>query len=259
MLLDDGFGTVGIDPPISPLSDVTSSLTPTSNGELCIVPYQVNSYTWDMYFCNNGYCPTPSNSSTKCTGGQFGYFAFVAPRSISLPLKTGSEGINGTNQQCLTYYYYFPNITGAQHNINVRKEEVGSINEIIDTVTSNPVNGWTKRQVNFTTTAPGYKIYFDLEKKVGSVATSSVIAIDEISIRQGSCCTYEYTSNEYSLSINFLLVDQPVAQSTAATLLSSIDSTATDANILTSVSETSTEQITSTAKTEPSTTVISDP
>ncbi|CAF4936650.1 unnamed protein product [Rotaria sp. Silwood1] len=241
MLLDDGFGTVGIDPPISPLSDVTSSLTPTSNGELCIVPYQVNSYTWDMYFCNNGYCPTPSNSSTKCTGGQFGYFGFVAPRSISLPLKTGSEGINGTNQQCLTYYYYFPNITGAQHNINVRKEEVGSINEIIDTVTSNPVNGWTKRQVNFTTTAPGYKIYFDFEKKVGSVATSSVIAIDEISIRQGSC------------------FDQPVAQSTAATLLSSIDSTVTDANILTSVSETSTEQITSTAKTEPSTTVISDP
>ncbi|CAF4559518.1 unnamed protein product [Rotaria sp. Silwood1] len=241
MLLSDGFGTVGIQPPISPLSDVTSSLTPTSNGELCIVPYQVNSYTWDMYFCNNGYCPTPSNSSTKCTGGQFGYFGFVAPRSISLPLKTGSEGINGTNQQCLTYYYYFPNITGAQHNINVRKEEVGSINEIIDTVTSNPVNGWTKRQVNFTTTAPGYKIYFDFEKKVGSVATSSVIAIDEISIRQGSC------------------FDQPVAQSTAATLLSSIDSTVTDANILTSVSETSTEQITSTAKTEPSTTVISDP
>ncbi|CAF4057135.1 unnamed protein product [Rotaria sp. Silwood1] len=241
MLLDDGFGTVGIDPPISPLSDVTSSLTPTSNGELCIVPYQVNSYTWDMYFCNNGYCPTPSNSSTKCTGGQFGYFGFVAPRSISLPLKTGSEGINGTNQQCLTYYYYFPNITGAQHNINVRKEEVGSINEIVDTVTSNPVNGWIKRQANFTTTTPGYKIYFDLEKKVGSVATSSVIAIDEISIRQGSC------------------FDQPVTQSTAATLLSSIDSTATDANILTSVSETSTEQITSIATTEPSTTVISNP
>ncbi|CAF3928153.1 unnamed protein product, partial [Rotaria sp. Silwood1] len=173
--------------------------------------------------------------------GQFGYFAFVAPRSISLPLKTGSEGINGTNQQCLTYYYYFPNITGAQHNINVRKEEVGSINEIVDTVTSNPVNGWIKRQANFTTTTPGYKIYFDLEKKVGSVATSSVIAIDEISIRQGSC------------------FDQPVTQSTAATLLSSIDSTATDANILTSVSETSTEQITSIATTEPSTTVISNP
>ncbi|CAF4547976.1 unnamed protein product [Rotaria magnacalcarata] len=62
-------------------------------------------------------------------------------------LNTGANGINGINDQCLTYYYYLLNITGTEQNIQVYKEEAGSSKEIIDTVTSSPWNGWIKQQV----------------------------------------------------------------------------------------------------------------
>ncbi|CAF0859096.1 unnamed protein product [Rotaria sordida] len=238
MLLSDAAESAGNEPPTSPLSDVTSSLTPTSNGELCILPYKIDSYSWDMFFCNRGYCPTTSNQNTKCTPGKFGFYYFVAPKFISFPLNIGSGGINGTNQQCLTYYYYLPNITRMQHSINIRKEETGSSSEIIDNVISSPFNGWIRHQVNFTSTAPGYKIYFELEKKSGSVAFQSRIAIDEISIHQGSC------------------FDEPLTQSTATILITSIESMTTDVNILTNIPETSIEQTTSIATTERLTTFL---
>ncbi|CAF3472404.1 unnamed protein product [Rotaria sp. Silwood1] len=130
------------------------SVTSTSNGELCILPYKVYNYTWDMYFCNEGYCPTQSNPNTTCTPD------------------------------------------GTQHNIKIRKEETGSSMEIIDTVTSSPLNGWIKHQVDFTTITPGYKIYFDFEKTSGPATPMTTIAVDEISIHQGNCCTHEHTSNE---------------------------------------------------------------
>ncbi|CAF2901323.1 unnamed protein product [Rotaria sp. Silwood2] len=241
MLPSDAVASANEQPPIMPLSDVTSSLMPTSIGESCILPYNFSTYTWDMYFCNNGYCPTPSNQNTECRPGKYGYFGFISSKLISLPLKTGSGSINGINQQCLTYYYFFSNMNGTQHIINVRKEEVGSTREIIDNVKSSPFNGWIKHEVNFTTATSGYKIYFNLEKKTTSVGVRSYIALDEISIYQGNC------------------FDKPSTESTDTTLITSMETTTADTVILTSVSDTSIEQITSITTTEPLTTVISNP
>ncbi|CAF3930188.1 unnamed protein product [Rotaria sordida] len=41
MLIDETMGIADSQPPTLPLSDVTSSLTPTSNGELCILPNKI--------------------------------------------------------------------------------------------------------------------------------------------------------------------------------------------------------------------------
>ena len=91
MLVEQRVGTAGLSPPVGPLSDVTasrksekalfsvfgiarSSLTSfavkeTVNGEMCTLPYNVNSFSWDMYFCNNGFCPTPSDPIAACNTG----------------------------------------------------------------------------------------------------------------------------------------------------------------------------------------------
>ena len=90
ILVTDKLGTIGSPPPNTPLSDVTSSrnshhinryllhhtsthlsllVTPTNNGLPCSLPYRVGSFTWDMYFCNNGFCPTATNNNTQCRPG----------------------------------------------------------------------------------------------------------------------------------------------------------------------------------------------
>jgi hypothetical protein len=72
--------------PFSPLSDVTSSrkidyqlnlrysfllylVKPTKNGEVCALPYKIGNFTWSMYFCNRGYCPTASSRNSTCATG----------------------------------------------------------------------------------------------------------------------------------------------------------------------------------------------
>jgi hypothetical protein len=95
--------------------------------------------------------------------GKFGHYNIGAPRNVSFYLNTDSGPINGVNQQCLTYYYYLPNIPGTQQNIKVRKQETGGGSETIDTVTNNSYNGWIKRQVNFHTTAPGYQVTISIQ------------------------------------------------------------------------------------------------
>ncbi|CAF1209402.1 unnamed protein product [Adineta steineri] len=187
LLISENLGSAGIQPPISPLSDVTSSLKPTTNGESCSLPYKLNSFTWDMYFCNEGYCETSTDSTSKCSAGKFGYFNFQAPRKVSFTLNTASGGTSGTDDQCLIYYYYLSNVTGTEQSITARKQEVGDISETIDSVASSPYNGWIKRSVSFHTSKDGYKIYFDFEKVLGSSVLTTVIAIDEISVRQGNC------------------------------------------------------------------------
>ena len=85
--LSTGIGRAGSTAPIAPLSDVTSSrkksyrfhsfiichslllVKLTLNGEICNIPYKLNPYTWDMYFCNNGYCQTQTNQNTSCSPG----------------------------------------------------------------------------------------------------------------------------------------------------------------------------------------------
>ena len=54
---------------ISKLSVCFYLVKPTNNGELCKLPYRMDSNDWDMYFCNRGYCPTESNSKSQCEPG----------------------------------------------------------------------------------------------------------------------------------------------------------------------------------------------
>jgi hypothetical protein len=88
--------------------------------------------------------------------GQFGAVQLPDNRIQTFQLKTESGGIDGINQQYLTYYYYMSSV--GQKSIKVRKEEVDGKNEEIDVVTSSPFNGWIKRQVNFNATMRGYKV-----------------------------------------------------------------------------------------------------
>ena len=68
-------------------------------------------------------------------------------------MKTES---NGVNEQCLIYYYYMANID--EQIITVRKEETNGENQIIDSVTNSPFNGWIERKVSFNAQKPGYKV-----------------------------------------------------------------------------------------------------
>ncbi|CAF4340624.1 unnamed protein product, partial [Rotaria sordida] len=87
-------GNSNVIAPNGPLSDVTSSLEPTDNGEVCKLPYQIDSYDWDMYFCNEGYCPTETSSNSTCKSGKFGFVQLLTNDKKSFQLKTESDGIN---------------------------------------------------------------------------------------------------------------------------------------------------------------------
>ncbi|CAF1111175.1 unnamed protein product [Adineta ricciae] len=183
-----GVGKASRDIPIAPLSDVTSSLKLTSNGQKCKLPYKINSFSWSMYFCNEGFCPTQSNQKTACNPGQFGYYEFRAnAHKISFLLNTPSSGINGVNRQCLIYYYYLTNLPSMVDKITVRKIETIGGSSVIDAVTDSSQNGWIERRVSFNAARTGYKIYFDLERVSGPILSQSYIAIDEISIHQDDC------------------------------------------------------------------------
>lgn len=97
--------------------------------------------------------------------GKYGHYNLIAPpASASFTLNTDSGGTNGTNQQCLIYYYHLPNITGTQMNIKIRIQEAGSgSSSMIDTVTNSPYNGWIRREVIFSTIKPGYQVRSDME------------------------------------------------------------------------------------------------
>ncbi|CAF4237264.1 unnamed protein product, partial [Rotaria sp. Silwood2] len=141
--------------PNGALSDVTSSLTPTDNGEVCKLPYKVGTYNWDMYFCNKDSCPTASSSNSTCKAGKFGSVQLSNNDKKSYQLKTESGGINGVGQQCLIYYYYMG--AGSTKIITVNKVEMSGSSQIIDSVTSSPFNGWIQRKISFTAEANGYK------------------------------------------------------------------------------------------------------
>ncbi|CAF5192669.1 unnamed protein product [Rotaria magnacalcarata] len=143
--------------PSGPLSDVTSSLKPTDSGEACKLPYKVGSFSWNMYFCNKGYCPTENNSNSTCKPGKFSSVSLTDNNKKSFQLKTESGGIDSVDQQCLIYYYYMSSITGTKI-ITVTKEETGGTKEIIDSVTSSPFNGWIQRKILFKAEIRGYKV-----------------------------------------------------------------------------------------------------
>ena len=90
--------------------------------------------------------------------GQFSLVQLATNGVRSFGLKTTSDGINGMDQQCLTYYYYMTNTNQSQQIIRVRKEEKSGGNETIDSVTSSSFNGWIKRNVTYNAKAFGYKV-----------------------------------------------------------------------------------------------------
>ena len=89
--------------------------------------------------------------------GQFGYFTLNNNLLKSSQLTTPASGINGIDEQCLTYYYHASNTT--QRLITVRKQESNGDSEVIDTVTNLPFNGWIRRPVAYIAKATGYKVW----------------------------------------------------------------------------------------------------
>jgi hypothetical protein len=87
--------------------------------------------------------------------GKFAAIQLLDNETKSFQLKTESGGINGIDEQFLTYYYYMS--MGGQKSITITIEEVDGTKEVIDFVTSSPFNGWIERQVTFNVTRPDYK------------------------------------------------------------------------------------------------------
>ncbi|CAF4476629.1 unnamed protein product [Rotaria socialis] len=156
---------------------------------------------------------------------------------VELDRIYGANGINGINDQCLIYYYYLPNITVTEQNIQVYKEEAGSSKEIIDTVTSSPCNGWIKQHVNCNIAEPGYKIYFDFEKTSGTGTPTTAIAIDEISIHQRRCSDESVTQS----------ATNPISTSTVS--IRTTESETTIANLSNVTTTTADQQSTSNSQT----------
>ncbi|CAF4079301.1 unnamed protein product [Rotaria magnacalcarata] len=192
--------TIDSNPLMGPLSDVTSIITPTENGDLCKQPYRINPYTWDMYFCNDDYCETTTNVKSKCAPGQFVHVQLVNTSVYSVPFTAGTGGINGVNEQCIIYYYYIPTSVNVQMSITLRKVENDSTTEIIDRITNSSFNRWSQRKIDFQARESGYMIYFDFQQTIGILPS---FGIDEISIHQGVCSDAyitQSTTNEVSTS-----------------------------------------------------------
>ncbi|CAM4829136.1 unnamed protein product [Rotaria magnacalcarata] len=222
--------TVDSNPPNGPLSDVTSIITPTENGELCKQPYRINPYSWDMYFCNEDYCETATKPNSKCASGRFGHVQLFTTDVYSVPLKTG---IGGINEQCIIYYYYIPNSVDIQMSITLRKVENDSTTEIIDRVTNSSLNGWSQRKIDFQARQSGYMIYFDFQKTIGVLPS---FGIDEISMHQGRCSDAyitQSTTNEVSTSTVYI----PTTESETSMVITMESSTITTTDKSTIISE----------------------
>ena len=74
----------------------------------------------------------------------------------SYELSTAQDGINGTGEQCLIYYYYMSRI--GDKNITILKAERGAREELIDSVNEIPFNGWVERRVSYYARTPYYKV-----------------------------------------------------------------------------------------------------
>ena len=66
------------------------------------------------------------------------------------------------NEQCFTYYYYLPNITGLVQHIQVTKQEPDGTSSVIEYVRGSPYNGWIRRQIDYSVAQRGYKVRFSL-------------------------------------------------------------------------------------------------
>ncbi|CAF3966582.1 unnamed protein product [Rotaria sordida] len=106
------------------------------------------------------------------------------------------------------------------------------------------------------------KIYFDFEKKSGPATSPTVIAIDEISIHQGSCFgqqpVTQDTTNILTTSIASTTIDSEIESSTVKTSIVSIKITTTIEQSTESTTISSDSSITSITSTTSSTTSTSD-
>ncbi|CAF1060390.1 unnamed protein product [Adineta ricciae] len=243
-----GIGKASRDAPVAPLSDVTSSLKLTSNGQKCKLPYKVTSFSWSMYFCNEGFCPTQSNQKTACSPGQFGYYEFWAnAHKVSFILNTLSSGVSGVNRQCLIYYYYLTNLPNMVDKITVRKIETVDGSSVIDTVTNSSQNGWIERRVSFNAARTGYKIYFDLERVSGPILSQSYIAIDEISIHQDDCSRVTTTLSTTIKTTSTSTTTATTSTSTTTATTSTSTTTATTSTSTTTATTRSSSKTTTTS------------
>ncbi|CAF4129002.1 unnamed protein product, partial [Adineta steineri] len=247
VLVMSGLQILNENPPDSPISDVTSSLKATNNGEACKMPYRIGTYNWDMYFCYKSSCPTNTSTNSTCASGQYAALRLFGDRE-SFQLMTGSSGIDGINKQYMTYYYYMPIIGGRR--ITVRKQEVNGENENIDVITTSPFNGWIKREIQFNAKMRGYKLYFDVEKT--SFEPSLIdIGLDEILISQED----EFTTEHPTTTTVTTTTEQPTTTTTATTTTTTTTeqptttTTTTTKHPTTTTMTTTTEQPTTTLKT----------
>ncbi|CAF4594180.1 unnamed protein product [Rotaria socialis] len=244
--------TVDSNPPKGPLSDVTSIITPTENGELCKLPYRINPYIWDMYFCNEDYCETATNPKSKCASGRFGHVQLFNTNVYSIPLKAGTGGIDGINEQCIIYYYYIPDSVDIQMSITLRKVENDSTTEVIDSVTNSLFNGWAQRKIDFQARQSEYMIYFDFQKTIGILPS---FGIDEISIHQADAYVTQSTTNEVStstVSIRTTESETSMAITMESSTITADESTTISEETVTSVTSstnTNTGEITSSSST----------
>ncbi|CAM4877503.1 unnamed protein product [Rotaria socialis] len=143
---------------------------------------------------------------------------------------------------------------------NIRKSDT------IDTVTNSPLSRWIKRNVTFTSTKSGYKIYFYFERTTGAILSESYITVDEISILQGTIATMTTTTLRTSTTSTTKKASTTARTSTVtgtstATATESINSSTIKLTTgLTTLSTTSIMTvvpiITSTKETNSSTTII---
>ena len=64
--------------------------------------------------------------------------------------------MEGVNDLCLVYYYYFS--PTVQNDLIIVKEELDGNNMTIDRVNSTPYNGWIERRVDFFAQQSKYKV-----------------------------------------------------------------------------------------------------
>ncbi|UJR24878.1 hypothetical protein I4U23_006247 [Adineta vaga] len=243
-----------------PMSDVTSIIQPTNDGNLCALPYRVGNFTWDMYFCNKGYCPTAMNTNSACALGKFGSISLLDFTMYSYQLKSKSGFIDGINEQCLIYYYYMANST--RNSITVLKQDINGVNETIDNVTNAPYNGWIKQMVSFFAVQSNYTIFFDVQKISGGAGSHA--GLDEISIQQGYCNEIATTSSIIPMTSKdtTLITTQSIAQTTTESIITSTTTTETTLSTSSTTSTlstttTSTIKTTSTTSSTISSTIIS--
>ncbi|UJR32950.1 hypothetical protein I4U23_020413 [Adineta vaga] len=151
------------EPPEAPTSDVTSITNPTSNNEVCQLPYKPKhddsneTTTWDMWFCYNEECPTKSGEKGACVVDQYGLISLVPSENAKIVIDSLTPNVSPrdvSGDQCLRFYYYFTVYDGAdwgqQIELTIRYNN-GSVQASIGTLTIDDMreNKWNIATIPF--------------------------------------------------------------------------------------------------------------